>query len=1539
MSLCILLVVALSGLFTLLAWGTPAASAAVPINRNRIKNVIYPTFGFPSITRCGDTLTVEFDPRDQNWSAPLPTLTDFTASLTTSNSNYPVTEKLQLQDFGTGFSTHWPEYSQAAQPKAQVYLVTFKIPEDVPLDLWDLTVQGQNQDGSWMTDMQPHAVQTVIQYKDDYTYSQLSDIHVWGPEVNYPGSTIHERNYRLANYSETDGYGATYYHKEIQQVNVEKPDFAVYTGDYDFSQKWLYQENYADFSQYASSPWNGKYYEPAFEMDWFYQETMKLDVPVFITLGNHDAYARYDFWNTKLEEDYMATWRNLFGPQYFSYDYGPDHFTSVNTMDWTSSQRNLHWVIPNVILNPGKWQGEIEGGGDSFEAGWTQARENAINESNFTGQLLWLKKDLEAHASSRMRTIAVHTDPWKLNGSGSMFDDASMFGIIKLGGKGDGRLAFIKLARENNVALMLSGHDHSDCYGTIPWTAGGGEVKFVNTTATMFQDAPNTLSPDWTRMWVYPGYRSIHVASGSVVNFYYKLANDEAGQPLQYSWPFYAGTNVGGETNFANLTAPAVGSAWSTQPGTVQDVTCTLTNTLTGYQVSPGGPWSGDVSSAFMKFPMPYLSGGYYYQVSNGTFGDIYDNSDTSPDHRIYQVYADLQHAPGEATPTVLPVSVNKSASPDLSPPSCTTFQINGGAPTTDVADVTLTNNTTDAESGMLDMMISNDDPTFAGAEWQRFEGSTSWALIKQGGLRTVYIKFRDRAMPGNVSAPISASIVLVGNPPAITGVSPPAAGVGDTVTINGTDFGAPRTAYDKVRFNGIMAAVTSWQDTQIQCVVPYGACTGVLTVSNDAGNATEDFSVVPGIDSITPDGAFNTGPVQITNLNGTGFFAQGSHPVVKLNDGTTDIVATDVQVISAQSITCQFDLTGAPVGPRNVIVENADGYSATLSGGFNIDYPPPTLSGITPNSGVNDGPVAITDLAGMGFRDGIQVSLVTATSQIEATGVALVSPEKLTCDFDLRGAAAGPWDVMVENTDGETAVLWGAFTVQNPPTAPRVDSLTPAESAPGGVVTIKGDQFGASQGTSYVTFAGVPSTGYRSWSDNQVAAVVPPGAASGPVQVFTHLGASNSDKQLTVLSPTWYVAEGSTAHGYSTYLSIENPNAAELSARVTYMMSGGPTMVQTVGLPAQGQVTLNPADLVGSQDFSTKVECLQGKTIAVDRTMLWTGPGAASPEAHASIGVTAPSDAWYMPEGSSSWGFETWLLVQNPNNKAANCTVTYMIEGKGPKTLKRVVPANSRASYGMADDIGAADASIQVQSDAPVVCERSMYRNNRREGSNSVGATAPSKTFFLAEGSTAWGFSTYVLVQNPNPTNATITMSYMTPAGEKQQAPFVMGPDSRETVFVNAVMPGTDLSTRVTADVPVIAERAMYWGSGSQLGEACHDSIGIPQPHSTFYLPDGQTSSGRQTYILVQNPNNSPVKAEITYLAADGKYHLSHGLTIPANSRMTEDMSQFVPSGRASIVVTSMTAGKKIISERSMYWNNRGVGTETIGGFSDTVE
>jgi len=56
----------------------------------------------------------------------------------------------------------------------------------------------------------------------------------------------------------------------------------------------------------------------------------------------------------------------------------------------------------------------------------------------------------------------------------------------------------------------------------------------------------------------------------------------------------------------------------------------------------------------------------------------------------------------------------------------------------------------------------------------------------------------------------------------------------------------------------------------------------------------------------------------------------------------------------------------------------------------------------------------------------------------------------------------------------------------------------------------------------------------------------------------------------------------------------------------------------------------------------------------------------------------------------------------------------------------------------------------------------------------------------------------------------------------------------------------------------------------------------------------------------------------------------------VPANSRKTYDMSKMMSPGRASVLVQCKTAGKKIMVERSMYWNNKGAGTESIGSYSD---
>jgi hypothetical protein len=273
------------------------------------------------------------------------------------------------------------------------------------------------------------------------------------------------------------------------------------------------------------------------------------------------------------------------------------------------------------------------------------------------------------------------------------------------------------------------------------------------------------------------------------------------------------------------------------------------------------------------------------------------------------------------------------------------------------------------------------------------------------------------------------------------------------------------------------------------------------------------------------------------------------------------------------------------------------------------------------------------------------------------------------------------------------------------------------------------------------------------------------------------------------------------------------------------------------------------------------------------------------------------------------------------------------MVEGAGPVTKTKTVPANSRRTFNVKDDIGEKDASIKVTSNVAVIPERAMYHDNRKAGHDSIGTTAPANSYYLAEGTSAWGFTTYVLVQNPNSQPNTVTVTYMTGGGPKAQAPFAMGPNSRKTIRVNDVLPNTDFSTRVSGTLPLIAERAMYWNNGQ--GEAMHDSIGMSAPHTTFYLPDGEAEPGHtETWTLVQNPNASAVQVQMTYVK-DQASNVTFTETIPANSRRTFNMADKT-TGMAGVIVTSKTAGAKIMVERAMYWENKLAGSDTIGGYSD---
>ena len=153
-----------------------------------------------------------------------------------------------------------------------------------------------------------------------------------------------------------------------------------------------------------------------------------------------------------------------------------------------------------------------------------------------------------------------------------------------------------------------------------------------------------------------------------------------------------------------------------------------------------------------------------------------------------------------------------------------------------------------------------------------------------------------------------------------------------------------------------------------------------------------------------------------------------------------------------------------------------------------------------------------------------------------------------------------------------------------------------------------------------------------------------------------------------------------------------------------------------------------------------------------------------------------------------------------------------------------------------------------------------------------------------------------------------------------------------RLTVNVEADAPAlasAAFATQLTSDVPIVAERAMYWVGDPAPWTESHDSLGIVAPGTKWLLAEGRVGGPQayQTYILLGNPSATPADVTITYLRSDGTTTTSHHL-VPGRSRVNVLVNGQVPAlqNEAFGAKVEVTNGVGIVVERSIYWNAGGV-------------
>jgi hypothetical protein len=306
-----------------------------------------------------------------------------------------------------------------------------------------------------------------------------------------------------------------------------------------------------------------------------------------------------------------------------------------------------------------------------------------------------------------------------------------------------------------------------------------------------------------------------------------------------------------------------------------------------------------------------------------------------------------------------------------------------------------------------------------------------------------------------------------------------------------------------------------------------------------------------------------------------------------------------------------------------------------------------------------------------------------------------------------------------------------------------------------------------------------------------------------------------------------WTFAEGFQGF-FDTYILIANANAAKTTATLTFLRENDTPVVKSVEVAPFSRKTVYAGDYdeLKGRAFGIVVDATE--PVIAERAMYFaTLPGKLWSGGHVNTGIVAPSNTWFHAEGATGGFFSTFILLSNPQDTKANVEVRFLLaDGTVIKRMKTLEPKQrltiNPASEGDARLEDAAVSTV-VQSDVPIVSERSMYWEGDAkpfgEGHNSSGIAEAGERWGLAEGRIGLGraFDTYILLANPSATKASVRITYLREGGAPIVKEYDVPATSRFNVDVKTVVPELQNSSfgaiiEVLNDVPIAVERSLYW-------------------------------------------------------------------------------------------------------------------------------
>jgi autotransporter-associated beta strand protein len=702
-----------------------------------------------------------------------------------------------------------------------------------------------------------------------------------------------------------------------------------------------------------------------------------------------------------------------------------------------------------------------------------------------------------------------------------------------------------------------------------------------------------------------------------------------------------------------------------------------------------------------------------------------------------------------------------------------------------------------------------------------------------------------------------------------------------------------------------------------------------------------------------TAQNATIVGPLQVTG--GTVLWPTGGS-----GDQIKDDVAVTVNA-PGQLMFAQPSLTetigslagsGAVVLSSSTLTVGANNASTTFSGTLTGDPPPADGTRQTRLLKVGSGTLTLTGNSNLGqFADVIAGSLIVdgqLTTRaifvhggiLGGTGTLVAGPSALAFNLITNGGTISP---------GHSAgVLHAASPNLSSIGTLLIELNGPAPGTGYDQLDTTGNVALGPQAQLQVTRAFAPSRGTRFTIVNVAAgnrvidtfADLPEGATinvDGQHFQITYQGGDGNDIVLTALDdptppPTYYLTDGITDTFFDEDILIANPNSVPAPVTLTFSTSNGSQVVDTRIVPAQSRLTVHVDQIPGLQNTAASAQVRSDRflPLVVERTMFWDDTHYAG---HTGSSVDHPAQDWFFADGAQGF-FGTMVNVNNPNPTPTDVTLTFLRESQTPvvKTLTVGATRNLSLDCATVPELRNTSFGIVVHATQPITADRSiLFDTDVTGGTNSAGVPAPSTHWFLAEGATGSFFTTFVLLSNPQAkTAAHVTLTYLLDTGDRIQVQKTVPAKGRLTTNVNTEndprLQNAALSTMVTSDVPVVAERSMYWADFPW--REGHNSFGVVDAGLTWGLSEGRTGGPQnyQTFILLANPQTTAANVTVTYLRESGA-PIVQTYTVPPTSRFNIDTSFVDGLQEASFgAVIESTNNVPIVVERSMYWDANGV-------------